>query len=104
MILEHRTYTFKPGTVDGWMKNYEVNGLPVQKRHLNRFLGLYVSEIGKLHTTVLMWGYDSLDDRFERRKVLQASPVWQAYAKKMRPLVVNVENKLLVPAPFFKVP
>jgi hypothetical protein len=51
-----------------------------------------------------MWGYESLDDRFERRKLLQASPIWQAYAQKMRPLVVNVENKLLVPAPFFEVP
>jgi hypothetical protein len=53
---------------------------------------------------VHMWGYESLDDRFERRKQLQASPEWQSYAKKMRPLVVKVENKLLVPAPFFKVP
>ncbi|MFX3750217.1 NIPSNAP family protein, partial [Streptococcus suis] len=55
MIVEHRTYTFRPGTVDGWLKKYETEGLPIQKRHLNTFLGLYVSEIGPLHTTVLMW-------------------------------------------------
>ena len=29
MILEHRMYTFKPGTVDKWMKKYEAEGLPV---------------------------------------------------------------------------
>ena len=40
----------------------------------------------------------------ERFKQLQASPEWQSYAKKMRPLVAKVENKLLVPAPFFRVP
>lgn len=40
MIVEHRTYTFKPGTVDGWLKKYETEGLPIQKRHLNTFLGL----------------------------------------------------------------
>ena len=42
MILEHRTYTFKPGTVDKWMKKYDAEGLAIQKRHLNRFVGVYV--------------------------------------------------------------
>jgi len=71
---------------------------------LGKMVGYYYTDIGPLNQIVHMWGYDSLDDRFARRKLLQASPVWQAYAKKMRPLVVNVENKLLVPARFFKVP
>ncbi|MDE0050361.1 MAG: NIPSNAP family protein, partial [Rhodospirillales bacterium] len=42
MIVEHRTYTFHPGSVDGWLKKYEAEGLPIQKRHLGRFVGLYV--------------------------------------------------------------
>ncbi|CAN7531801.1 NIPSNAP family protein [Rhizobium sp. LjRoot98] len=79
MILEHRTYTFRPGTVDGWMKKYEAEGLPVQKRHLNRFVGLYVSEIGTLHTTVLMWAYESLADREARRAAMYADPDWQKF-------------------------
>lgn len=79
MILEHRTYTFRPGTVDGWMRKYEAEGLPVQKRHLNRFVGLYVSEIGTLHTTVLMWAYESLADREARRTAMYADPDWQKF-------------------------
>jgi hypothetical protein len=79
MILEHRTYTFRPGTVDGWLKKYEAEGLPVQKRHLNRFVGLYVSEIGTLHTTVLMWAYESLADREARRTAMYADPDWQKF-------------------------
>ena len=79
MIVEHRTYTFRPGKVDGWLKKYEAEGLPIQKRHLNRFLGLYVSEIGHLHTTVMMWGYDSLADREARRASMYADPDWQAF-------------------------
>ena len=71
---------------------------------LDKMVGYYFTDIGPLNQIVHIWGYDSLDDTFERRKLLQASPIWQAHAKKMRPLVVNVENKLLVPAPFFKVP
>lgn len=79
MIVEHRTYTFRPGTVEGWLRKYETEGLPVQKRHLNRFLGLYVSEIGALHTTVLMWGYDSLADREARRNAMYQDPDWQSF-------------------------
>lgn len=79
MIVEHRTYTFRPGTVDGWLKKYEREGLPVQKRHLNRFMGLYVSEIGRLHTTVLMWAYDDLADRETRRQAMYLDPEWQSF-------------------------
>ncbi|CAN7492205.1 NIPSNAP family protein [Rhizobium sp. LjRoot254] len=79
MILEHRTYTFKPGTVDLWMRKYEAEGLPVQKKHLNRFVGLYVSELGHLHTTVLMWAYDSLADREQRRAAMYADPDWKKF-------------------------
>ena len=79
MIVEHRTYTFKPGTVDGWLKKYETEGLPIQKRHLNTFLGLHVSEIGHLHRTVLMWRYDSLADREARRTAMYADPEWQTF-------------------------
>ena len=63
MIIEHRTYTFRPGTVEGWLKKYEAEGLPVQKKHLGQFVGLYVSEIGRLHQTVLIWAYENLADR-----------------------------------------
>ena len=79
MILEHRTYTFRPGTVDRWLEKYRAEGLPVQKRHLNRFVGLYVAEIGHLHTTVLMWAYDSLADREKRRASMYADPDWQRF-------------------------
>lgn len=79
MLLEHRTYTFRPGSIDLWVKKYEAQGLPIQKRHLNKFVGLYVSEIGALHTTVLMWAYDSLADREARRSAMYADPEWQAF-------------------------
>ncbi|MEX0406744.1 NIPSNAP family protein [Aquibium sp. LZ166] len=79
MIVEHRTYTFRPGTVDGWLKKYETEGLPIQKRHLGRFIGLFVSEIGALHTTVLIWSYDGLADREARRAAMYADPEWQSF-------------------------
>ncbi|PSJ57121.1 NIPSNAP family protein [Pseudaminobacter soli (ex Li et al. 2025)] len=102
MIVEHRTYTFRPGTFDGWLKKYETEGLPIQKRHLNRFLGLYVSEIGHLHTTVLMWGYDSLADREARRAAMYADPDWQAFINGVWSLnaIQSQDAMIMNPAPF----
>ena len=79
MIVEHRTYAFRPGTVEQWLAKYEKEGLPVQRRHLNTFVGLYVSEIGHLHRTVLIWAYDSLADREARRAAMYSDPEWQAF-------------------------
>lgn len=102
MIVEHRTYTFRPGTVDSWMQKYEAEGLPVQKKHLNRFLGLYVSEIGHLHTTVLMWGYDSLADREARRAAMYADPEWQKFIGEIWALnaIQSQDVMIMNPAPF----
>ena len=44
MILEHRTYTFKPGTVDKWVKKYQADGLPVQQTHTMK--GAPVEHVG----------------------------------------------------------
>ena len=79
MIVEHRTYTFRPGTLQPWLKKYETEGLPIQKRHLGRFVGLFTTEFGNIHQTVMLWAYDSLDDRDRRRAAMAADPAWQKY-------------------------
>lgn len=99
MILEHRTYTFKPGSVDAWMAKYEADGLPVQKRHLNRFVGLYVSEIGVLHTTVLMWAYDSLADREARRNAMYGDPDWQKFISEIWDLDAIQKQDVMIMKP-----
>jgi hypothetical protein len=104
MFVDERIYSLHAGQVPVFLKLYEEEGMECQVRILGKMVGYYYTDFGPLNQIVHMWGYESLDDRFERRKRLQASPEWQSYAKKMRPLVVNVENKLLVPAPFFRVP
>ena len=100
MILEHRTYTFKPGTVDGWVKKYETEGLAIQRRHLNRYVGLYVTEIGHLHTTVLMWVYDSLADRESRRERLGNDPAWQKYIREVWALdaILSQDVRIMKPS------
>jgi hypothetical protein len=47
-----------------------------------------------------MWGYDSLDDRTARRERIAKDPAWQAYLKKVQPLIMMQENRILKPASF----
>ena len=103
MFVDERIYTLHAGQVPSFLKLYEAEGMEVQLRILGRMVGYYFTDFGPLNQIVHMWGYDSLDDRYERRKQLQASEQWQSYARQMRPMVAKVENKLLVPAPFFEV-
>ncbi|WP_454909141.1 NIPSNAP family protein [Variovorax gossypii] len=101
MIVEHRLYTFRPGTIDQWREKYEREGLPVQKRHLNKFVGLYISEIGRLHTSVLIWAYDSLADREARRAAMYADPEWQSFIKSVWALdaIQSQDVMIMNPAP-----
>ena len=102
MIIDHRTYTFRPGTLARWLKKYEEEGLAIQKKHLGRFLGLYTSETGNLHQIVFMWAYDSLADREKRRAAMSADPAWIKYIDEVWALdaLVSQEIKILRPASF----
>ncbi|KQZ00481.1 NIPSNAP family containing protein [Pseudolabrys sp. Root1462] len=81
MIVEQRTYTLNHGTTAKYLERYETYALPVQKRHLGRLLGFYVTEIGTLNQVVHLWAYDSLADRETRRDNLAADPAWQEFLK-----------------------
>lgn len=102
MFVDERIYTLHAGKVGEFLKLYEAEGLPVQTRILGKPIGYYYTEFGPLNQVVHLWAYESFEDRLRRRDELLASPEWKSYAAKMRPLVHHVENKLLMPAPFFK--
>lgn len=101
MFIDMHTYTLKNGDVPKFLKLSKSEGLAVQTRILGRMMGYYFTDIGPLNQIVHMWGYDNMDDRGERWRTLEASEEWQVYAAQMRPLVDHIENKILVPAPFF---
>ena len=100
MIVEERIYTLHAGKVAEMVKLYGEEGLPLQQRYLGRFIGYFSTETGNLNQVVFLWGYDSLDDREARRERLARDPEWQSYLKKVMPLVVAQENRILRPAAF----
>ena len=100
MIYEERIYTILPGRMVEYMKNYEELGLPVQRKVLGTLVGFFNTEIGGLNKVVHIWGYDSLDDRLEKREKLANHPDWPRYLETNLKLIVEQENRVLIPASF----
>ena len=102
MLLDHRTYTCRPGTLPKQLELYREHGFEVQKRHLGEPLAYLVTETGELNTYVHIWVYEDAGDRERRRAAMQADPDWQAYLRKSAEVgyLIRQENRLMTPAPF----
>ena len=100
MIVEERCYTVKPGTVQLYYQDYSSRGLKIQSRILGNLIGYFHTEIGELNQIVHLWGYDSLAERQRRRVLLASDGEWQAYLKQSPDIILKMESRILVPAPF----
>ena len=104
MIVDMRTYSFRPGMMADWVALYEKEAWPIQKKYLGTCLGWYTSVEGKLHQVVHLWQYESQADREARRSAMAQDPAWKAFLAKAKELgaFTAQENSILAPAPFFK--
>ena len=100
MIVEERIYSLTIGAVPIYLNLYEAEGLAIQRPILGRLVGYFSTEIGALHQIVHLWAYKDFAERTERRARLVSDPRWTEYVKKIRPLQISQENKILVPAQF----
>jgi hypothetical protein len=102
MIVDHRTYTIRPGQVAAWVALYKEFAWPLQQKYLQRCLGFYTSADGKLNTVIHLWAYDSMADRETRRAAMTADPGWKLYMEKSAALgaLVAQETAILTPTDF----
>lgn len=102
MLIDHRTYTVKPGTMAKQMAIYQEYGFNVQKRHLGEPLAYLITESGEVNTFVHIWAYKDAADRAARRAAMQADPEWQVYLQKTAEAgyLIGQRNNLMAPAPF----
>jgi hypothetical protein len=102
MLLDHRTYTVRPGTLAKQLKLYEEHGMAAQKRHLGEPLAYLIAETGELNTFIHIWAYRDAGDRETRRAAMQADPEWQAYLQKSAEAgyLIRQRNQLMTPASF----
>ena len=103
MILDHRTYTCRPGTIKKHLALYEQFGWPVQSRHLGDPVVYAATETGDVNCYVHIWVYDDAADREKKRAALQADPAWADFLEKSAAAgyLISQKNSILKPAPFF---
>lgn len=104
MIVEQRTYTIAVGRLPSYLATYGAEGYDIQRRHLGEPIGFYSTEFGPLSQVVHLWRYEDYGDRTDRRAALFADADWQAFLPKVTPLIVQMENRLLLPTPFWTQP
>ncbi|TDV35614.1 NIPSNAP protein [Paraburkholderia caballeronis] len=102
MFVEERIYTVQPGKAPDFLKLYEEEGMAIQARHLPYMVGYYTSEIGTLNLIVHLWAFDDINQRVRLREQMVADPDWQNYLKKLMPLIVDQQSRILRPASFFE--
>ena len=78
----------------------EREGIPIERPILGGCSASTRSEIGTLNQVIHLWGYESFEDRQRRRQQLAADPEWMRFTPKVMPMIRDMHNQLLNPAPF----
>ena len=102
MLIDHRTYTVKPGTMAKQMALYQEYGLAAQKRHLGEPLAYLITESGEVNTYIHIWVYKDAADRATKRAAMQADPAWQVFMQKGAEAgyLIAQRNNLMNDVPF----
>jgi NIPSNAP len=101
MVIEERIYVlFTEASLAEYLRIYETEGLVVQKPILGGFLGYFVTEFGVQNQLIHLWAYKDLEDRRVRRARLAENHKWQQCLKKIRPMIMAMENRIMYPTSF----
>ncbi len=82
MLIDHRTYTLRPGTLRKHVELYEQFGFGPQKRHCGEPLAWLLPETGDVNAYVHIWVYEDFADRAKKRAALFKDPEWLVYLEK----------------------
>ena len=99
MIVEHRTYTFAPLLIKGFLELYEARGHALHRKDLGGRVGYYTTEIGEVGEIVQLWAFDDYADRSRRRAALWSDPAWLAFSAES-PAPLAMHSRILVPTAF----
>jgi hypothetical protein len=102
MLVDHRTYTVRPGTMGKQMALYQEFGWKAQTRHLGQPLAYLITESGEVNTYVHIWVYKDAADRATKRAAMGADPEWQTFVQKNSEAgyLIAQRNNLMNDAPF----
>lgn len=102
MLIEHRTYTCRPGTLFKQVASFKESGLHVQVRHFGQPLAWLLPQTGNVNSYVHIWIFDDFADLERKHAALVADPEWLDYLKASgeHGYLVSQEARLMTPADF----
>jgi hypothetical protein len=100
VIVEQRDYHIHTGKLPELVQLYETEGILIQQEILGELVGAFTTDVGALSTYTTLWRYDSYAEREEKRARLHADERWQAFLRKVQPLMHTQQNRILVPISF----
>tara|TARA_B100001248_G_scaffold255431_2_gene235169 strand:- start:535 stop:849 length:315 start_codon:yes stop_codon:yes gene_type:complete len=103
MIVEMRTYKIRPGELQNFIKIYDEQIREIHTKILGNQIGFFYTEIGDINEVVHLYGYESYEDRQARRITLSKQPEFVSYLNKVKNIIIEMQNKLMIPTDFSKI-
>ena len=98
-----RTYKIRPGELQNFIKIYDEEIREIHTKILGNQIGFFYTEIGDINEVVHLYGYESYEDRQARRITLSKQPEFISYLNKVKNIIIDMQNKLMIPTDFSKI-
>lgn len=99
-IYELRTYNVIVGKMSELVDLYKTEGWAALQKHPKKLVGYFTGDIGALNQLIHVWKFDDDADRRAFWAGVFGDAAFMAFAKKIRPLMLSQENKLMMAAPW----
>jgi hypothetical protein len=100
MLYELRTYTLYVGKLQEAVALYAAEGWPALQKYEGKLIGYFTGDVGSLNQLVHLWKFEDDGDRRRHWEAVAADDAFMAFARKLRPLILTQENKLLLASPW----
>jgi hypothetical protein len=99
-IYELRTYNAIVGKMSELTSHYKNEGWPVLSKHPSKLVGYFTGDVGALNQLIHIWKFDDDADRRAFWAGVYGDADFMAFAAKIRPLIAEQQNKLMLSAPW----
>ena len=99
-IYEMRTYTMYVGKLGEAVALYETEGWPALSKYGDKLVGYFTGDVGAMNQLIHIWKFDDEADRRRHWAAVMADAGFMAFAAKLRPLIHDQQNKLMLAAPW----
>ena len=96
-IYELRTYSVIVGKMSEVISHYKNEGWPALAKHPQKLVGYFTGDVGAINELIHVWKFDDDADRRAFWAGVFADPEFMAFAAKIRPLMREQNNKLMLP-------